>query len=202
MADPSQDVALVRQVLAGDKRSFAQLVDTHKNKIYGLFRGLGASPQDAQDYTQEAFLKAYRKLASFREEASFASWLYAIAVNVMKDAGRRKKPDPVEDEVLIRAQHHAAETPESAYLRKETGGEVQRLLQELPDQYRIVLLLRYTNELSYDEIADIAGIEVNQVRNRLHRAKKSLRKKFKEKEGMVHDMLEACSDQRIRSVWK
>ncbi|MEC0372888.1 RNA polymerase sigma factor [Paenibacillus chibensis] len=201
MADPSQDVALVRQVLAGDKKSYAQLVNTHKNKIYGLLRGLGASPQDAQDYTQEAFLKAYRKLAGFREESSFASWLYAIAVNVMKDAGRRKKPEPVEAEMLIRAQHQA-ETPESAYLRKETGGEVQLLLQQLPDKYRIILLLRYTNELSYDEIADMAGIDVNQVRNRLHRAKKSLRKKLKEKEGMLHEMLEACSDQRVHSLWK
>lgn len=202
MADPSQDVTLVSQVLAGDKRSFTQLVDMHKNKIYGLLRGLGASPQDAQDYTQEAFLKAYRKLAGFREESSFASWLYAIAVNVMNDAGRRKKPEPVEADVLIRVQHHHTETPESAYLRKETGGEVQQLLQQLPDKYRIVLLLRYTNELSYDEIAAIAGIEVNQVHNRLHRAKKSLRKKFKEKEGMIHEMLEACSDKRVHSVWK
>lgn len=91
MIDPSRDAALVKQVLAGHKDSFAQLVDTHKNKIYGLLLGMGASPQDAQDYTQEAFLKAYRKLASFREDSSFASWLYTIAVNVMRDAMRKKK---------------------------------------------------------------------------------------------------------------
>ncbi|MCJ8011929.1 sigma-70 family RNA polymerase sigma factor [Paenibacillus sp. KQZ6P-2] len=201
MTDPSRDAALVRQVLAGHKESFAQLVDAHKNKIYGLLRGMGACPQDAQDYTQEAFLKAYRKLASFREDSSFASWLYAIAVNVMRDAGRRKKDIPADDSVLGQGRHHT-ETPELAYLRKENGREVQQLLDQLPDKYRIVLLLRYTNELSYEEIAGIAGIEVNQVRNRLHRAKKSLCKIVKDKEGMKNEMLEAVSDKRIHSVWK
>lgn len=91
MMDASRDAALVREVLAGQKESFTQLVDAHKNKIYGLLRGMGAGPQDAQDYTQEAFLKAYRKLGTFREESSFASWMYTIAVNVMRDAKRKKK---------------------------------------------------------------------------------------------------------------
>ncbi|WP_136607969.1 RNA polymerase sigma factor [Paenibacillus dokdonensis] len=201
MIDPSRDVALVREVLAGDKESFAQLVEIHKNKIYGLLRGMGAGPQDAQDYTQEAFLKAYRKLAGFREESSFASWMYTIAVNVMRDAGRKKKADPADDDVLVKGQHHS-ETPEAAYLRKETGREMHKLLEQLPDKYRIVILLRYTNELSYEEIADIVGVDVDKVRNRLHRAKKSLRKKFKDEEGMKHEMLEACSDKRVPSFWK
>ncbi|GIO66706.1 sigma-70 family RNA polymerase sigma factor [Paenibacillus sp. FSL M7-1455] len=201
MIDPSRDAALVKQVLAGHKDSFAQLVDTHKNKIYGLLLGMGASPQDAQDYTQEAFLKAYRKLASFREDSSFASWLYTIAVNVMRDAMRKKKDLLADDGVLGEGRHHA-ETPELAFLRKETGGEVQQLINQLPEKYRIVLLLRYTNELSYEEIAGIAGIKVNQVRNRLHRAKKSLCKMVKDKEGIKHEMLESVSDKRIHSVWK
>ncbi|BFH59996.1 RNA polymerase sigma factor [Paenibacillus azoreducens] len=199
--DASRDAALVREVLAGQKESFTQLVDAHKNKIYGLLRGMGAGPQDAQDYTQEAFLKAYRKLGTFREESSFASWMYTIAVNVMRDAKRKKKAEPADDEVLAQGRHHS-ETPEFVYLRKETGGEVSRLLEELPDKYRIVLLLRYTNELSYEEIAEIAGIEVNQVRNRLHRAKKSLYKKIKDKEGMKNEMLEAIANEKVHSIWK
>ncbi|MDR0270746.1 sigma-70 family RNA polymerase sigma factor [Paenibacillus sp.] len=201
MIDPTRDAVLVREVLSGNKESFTQLVDAHKNKIYGLLRGMGAGPQDAQDFTQEAFLKAYRKLGTFREESSFASWLYTIAVNVMRDAGRKKKAEPTDDEVLTLGRQHN-ETPELAFLRKETSVEIRRLLEELPEKYRIVLLLRYTNELSYEEIAEIAGIEVNQVRNRLHRAKKSLYKKFKDKEGMKHEMLEAIADKKVHSVWK
>ncbi|MEI0736198.1 sigma-70 region 4 domain-containing protein [Paenibacillus sp. JTLBN-2024] len=79
---------------------------------------------------------------------------------------------------------------------------MQQLINQLPEKYRIVLLLRYTNELSYEEIAGIAGIKVNQVRNRLHRAKKSLCKMVKDKEGIKHEMLESVSDKRIHSVWK
>ncbi|AWP27740.1 sigma factor [Paenibacillus sp. Cedars] len=91
MADPSQDVTLVRQVLAGDKRSFTQLVDTHKNKIYGLLRGLGASPQDAQDYTQEAFLKAYRPIRT-RAQRGFFVLLDQVLVLCS-----RQELDPIAD---------------------------------------------------------------------------------------------------------
>lgn len=71
MIDPKRESMLIEQVLAGRKEVFAELVDAHKNKIYGLLRSMGAGHQDAQDYTQEAFVKAYRKLASYRLESSY-----------------------------------------------------------------------------------------------------------------------------------
>lgn len=198
MIDPKRESMLIEQVLAGRTEVFAELVDVHKNKIYGLLRSMGAGHQDAQDYTQEAFVKAYRKLASYRLESSFASWLYTIAVNVLRDAGRRKSfPQAPEEEAYQAVRDE--NTPERALLRKETRQEALQLVRELPEQYRLVFLLRYTNELSYDEIGSVTGLTVDQVRNRLHRARKQLQKKLKGKEGISREMLESCSDGRIHS---
>lgn len=180
------DHMIIEAVLNGNKQAYADIVRRYQNKLYGLFRKMGASEADAEDLTQETLLKAYRKLASHNPVQSFAGWLYTIAVNLQKDGWRRKKPEsPVLDEGCER------QTPESKLLQKELRSELDRLLERLPEHYRLVLVLRYTNQLSHEEIASVTGMSIRQVTNIIHRAKIRLRKMVEAKEGQRYDILES-----------
>ncbi|MDO3408471.1 sigma-70 family RNA polymerase sigma factor [Saccharibacillus sp. CPCC 101409] len=180
------DRNLVDAVLAGNKQAYAGIVDRYKNKLYGLFRKMGLPEADAQDLTQDTLFKAYRKLASQRPEQSFAGWLYTIAVNLYRDRLRRKEAPPVAD-AGDGCAAPAGEAPEASALRRELRAELDRLLDTLPEHYRLALVLRYTNQLSHEEIAGLTGMSVQQVNNALHRAKQSLRKKITAKEGTRYE---------------
>jgi len=178
------DHTIITAVLSGNKQAYADIVRRYQNKIYGLFRRMGACQADAEDLTQETFLKAYRKLASHNPEQSFPGWIYTIAVNLQKDRGRRNKAKP-----SVQEDSYDQDTPESQLLQKELRSEVEQLLERLPEHYRLVLILRYTNQLSHEEIAGITGMSVRQITNAVHRAKKSLRKIAEAKEGRRYDIL-------------
>lgn len=186
----TDDHYIIEAVLNGDKQAYADIVRRYQNKLYGLFRKMGSSEADAQDLTQETLLKAYRKLASHNPTKSFAGWIYTIAVNLQKDRGCRKKTDSVQED------SYELETPESRLLQKELRSELDRLLEELPEHYRLVLILRYTNQLNHKEIADITGMSVRQVTNAVFRAKRSLRKVLEDKEGQCYDILGAYRNEK------
>lgn len=190
MAD---DHSIIEAVLNGNKRAYEGIVRRYQNKLYGLFRKMGSSDADAQDLTQETLLKAYRKLASHNPAKSFAGWIYTIAVNLQKDRGIRKKPEAVHE------YGYESETPESKLLQKELRSELDRLLKALPEHYRLVLILRYTNQLNHKEIADITGMSVRQVTNAVFRAKISLRKIVEAKEGPTCDFLEAYRNEKSQT---
>ncbi|WP_339276448.1 sigma-70 family RNA polymerase sigma factor [Paenibacillus sp. FSL W8-0426] len=174
---------LVRRIVAGEKQLFAIIVDRYKNKVFGLLRGMGASHQDAQDLAQDVFIRVYRYLATRREGSSFSAWIYTIAVNRMRDFIRQQKPVMVADALeLVEAAEEG--TPEKTVLQQEMKREIVQQLDRLPEAYRLVLLLKYTNELSYEEIARITGMNQLQVRNALYRGKKALRKQMDRKGGL------------------
>jgi len=178
------DFAIITAVLNGNKQAYADIVRRYQNKIYGLFRRMGACQADAEDLTQETLLKAYRKLASHNPDRSFPGWIYTIAVNLQKDRGRRNKP-----KALVQEDPYERDTPESQLLQKELRSELDQMLERLPEHYRLVLILRYTNQLSHEEIAEITDMSVRQVTNIVHRAKKSFRKIVETKEGQRYDIL-------------
>jgi RNA polymerase sigma factor (sigma-70 family) len=167
---------IIAEVLAGNREAFAILVDQYKSGLYRLLLGLGASHQDAQDLAQDTFIQAYQKLRSHNEQSSFAAWLYAIAINRFRSQKRRKAFSFSGGSIL--EERDQAPTPEERYMIKENKLELQKKLARLPERYRIVLLLRYTNELTYEEIAAITGITLHQVKNRLHRARLKLKKQW------------------------
>lgn len=181
------DRILIEAVLGGDKQAYAGIVDRYKNKLYGLFRKMGLPEADAQDLTQETLIRAYRKLASQNPRQSFSGWLHTIAVNLYRDRGRKKIPIPQEDASDRPAPD--AETPESSLLRRELRGELDRLLDTLPEHYRLTLALRYVGQLSYEEIAELTDMTPQQVSNILHRAKQSLRKKIEAKEETPYEWI-------------
>lgn len=182
---------IIAEVLAGNREAYALLVDQYKSGLYRLLTGLGASHQDAQDLAQETFIQAYRKLRSHNVQSSFAAWLYAIAINRFKSQKRRKVFAFTGESVP--EQKDRAPTPEEQYMIKENRLELQHKLARLPERYRVVLLLRYTSELTYEEISAVTGMTPHQVKNRLHRARLKLKKLFpkpkedsNEKMGLPH----------------
>ncbi|MGQ8870781.1 RNA polymerase sigma factor [Paenibacillus sp. TSA_86.1] len=172
---------LIQRIIDGDKQLFSVLVDRYKNKVYGIMRGMGASHPDAQDLAQDTFIRIYRYLPTRRAGSSFSAWVYSIAVNIMRDHMRKRKPVMTADQKIDSVSE---ETPEKRLLHKEMQREIHRQLEQLPETYRLVLLLKYTNELSYEEIATITDMSDAQVRNALYRGKKMLRKQMERKGGL------------------
>lgn len=179
---PEQELHWIRRVLDGDVNAFEHLVQAYEKNIYNLaLRTLG-NPQDAEDVTQEAFLKAYRSLSCFRGDSKFSVWLYRIVSNLCLDQLRAKSRRPSQsltveddegeiDELEIPDEHFS---PEKLLDRKLTRESVQRGLASLPDESRQILLLREIQGLSYEEIGLALDLEPGTVKSRIFRARKRL----------------------------
>ena len=177
-----QEAAIVRKVLGGDANAFETLVLEYEKNVYNIALRMTGNSEDAADMTQEAFIKAYNSLQSFRGDSKFSVWLYRIVSNVCLDFLRSKNRRPtvslsVEDDDGEDAQLDVADESQSPELlldRKLTRESVRLGLDSLPPDYRQILLLREIQGLSYDEIAQALGLEVGTVKSRIFRAIKRL----------------------------
>ena len=177
-----QEAAIVRKVLGGDANAFETLVLEYEKNVYNIALRMTGNSEDAADMTQEAFIKAYNSLQSFRGDSKFSVWLYRIVSNVCLDFLRSKNRRPtvslsVEDDDGEDAQLDVADESQSPELlldRKLTCDSVRRGLDSLPPDYRQILLLREIQGLSYDEIAQALSLEVGTVKSRIFRARKRL----------------------------
>ena len=177
-----QEAAIVRKVLGGDANAFETLVLEYEKNVYNIALRMTGNSEDAADMTQEAFIKAYNSLQSFRGDSKFSVWLYRIVSNVCLDFLRSKNRRPtvslsVEDDDGEDAQLDVADESQSPELlldRKLTRDSVRRGLDSLPPDYRQILLLREIQGLSYDEIAQALSLEVGTVKSRILRARKRL----------------------------
>ncbi len=173
------DQVLIEQSKSGDPEAFGRLVRRYQDAVYSLCYRMVGDPAEAEDLAQEAFLRVYRSLGRFRRGAPLRPWLHRITINVCLDALRKRKDVVVAqgnpDETIDRLETpRKDEVPESALLSRETQFRVQRALLQLPDEYRAVLVLRYLEELSYQEIAEAIDVPLSTVETRIHRAKKML----------------------------
>ena len=177
-----QEAAIVRKVLDGDANAFETLVLEYEKNVYNIALRMTGNSEDAADMTQEAFIKAYNSLQSFRGDSKFSVWLYRIVSNVCLDFLRSKNRRPtvslsVEDDDGEDTQLDVADESQSPELlldRKLTRESVRRGLDSLPPDYRQILLLREIQGLSYDEISQALGLEVGTVKSRIFRARKRL----------------------------
>ncbi len=177
--------ALIKKATQGDQDAFAQLLETHQGKVYGLALRLTGSPEDAMDLTQETFFNAWRGLPNFHFDSKFSTWLYRLTTNAAIDFLRREKrrrsaavsslSQEEETERVLEVPDHRF-TPQGELERKEFHEAVQRGLEQLSDEHRQVLVLREFNALSYAEIAQVLGIEEGTVKSRISRARLCLRK--------------------------
>ena len=181
--DPAEEEQIwILRSLQGDQQAFASLVTRYQRQVYNLAYRMLGSPEDAEDAAQEVFLRAYTALPSFELGRKFSSWLLSIASNHCIDILRRRRYAWMSlDDVSFRLVS-PVEEPASAVLRQEQAGQVQHLLQRLPEKYRLVVILRYWYDLAYEEIAATTGLSLNTVKTRLHRARLMLAKALQEEE--------------------
>ena len=179
---PFSDEALVAQHLRGDDQAFAALVARYTAPIFNLAFRLTDDRAEAENATQETFLRAYSALPRSRTDLAFKPWLFQIAVNLCRDLVRKKRPaafaDLAQEDESSPEEAIEDETP--LPLEQVEGRELEKALTravaDLPEIYRAVVTLRYTEELSYEEIAAVLQLPVNTVRTHLFRAKAMLRK--------------------------
>lgn len=167
-----EDHQIIEQVLQGNQQAYSRIVDKYKRKIYTLLLRMIGQPQDAQDLTQEVFIKAFYRLDSLTSTEQFSGWLYRVATNHCLDELRRRKK--VVKMPFDEAMLQDLRTPEAIYLEKELKENLQRQVLALSEDYRIVFLLRHAEHLSYQEISDVLDIPVSTVQVRLFRARKKL----------------------------
>lgn len=182
MTQIDQEKLWVKAALAGDRKAFRALVDAYKNPVYNLcYRMLGTSGE-AEDASQEVFIKIYRRLHTYNPKHKLVSWVLSIASNHCIDRLRRRrlKTVDIEDLPAWRPLVSDRPQPERIMLESEKEERIQQLLNQLPEHYRLALIMHYWNELSYQEICDATGLSLSAVKSRLHRGRLKLAKLMRE----------------------
>ncbi len=180
MGDREVDQQLVERAQRGDKHAFELLVAKYQRRLGRLISRFVRNSSEAEDVTQEAFIKAYRALPAFRGESAFYTWLYRIGINTAKNhllaQGRRaptstpfdsEEAEDFEDAALL----HEVATPENELMSKQVVAVVNESLQQLPEDLRTALTLREIEGLSYEEIAAVMNCPIGTVRSRIFRAR-------------------------------
>lgn len=188
MGDREVDQQLVERVQNGDKHAFDLLVAKYQRKLIRLLSQFVRDPAEVEDVAQEAFIKAYRALPSFRGDSAFYTWLYRIGINTAKNylvsQGRRaptlqgidsEEAENFEDGGILREMH----TPESELMSKQIAQTVNQTLEELPEELRTAIILREIEGLSYEDIANIMECPIGTVRSRIFRAREAISEKLR-----------------------
>ncbi|MBC7325440.1 MAG: sigma-70 family RNA polymerase sigma factor, partial [Moorella sp. (in: Bacteria)] len=175
---------LVQKSKNGDLDAFERLVSLYEKKVFTLVYRYTGNWADAHDLAQETFLKVYQSLPALREDGSFAAWLGQIAANVCRDELRKKRKHPKVslDEMMsssggVPLPALSAGCPESALEQWEMSEAVQEILNSLTDEYRLILVMREIQGMSYDEIAAALDISPGTVKSRLSRARQAFKQK-------------------------
>ena len=184
------EAELLRRSRRGDAEAFGKLVTHYQDAVYNVVIRMIRNPEDARELTQDVFLRAYRRIASFQGRSSLATWLYSIAVNHSISERRRRAAASRAPEIQMSAlggqdtdsaydPPAAGPAPADRLNAAETHREIQRVLAELDDDYRSVIVLRDIEGLDYSAISDTLGCSRGTVKSRLHRARLQLRGKLR-----------------------
>ena len=189
MSDVETDQYLVERTQAGDKHAFELLVTRYQGRLSRLIARFVRDPAEQEEVTQDAFIRAYRALATFRGDSAFYTWLYRIAINTAKNhlaaSGRRipstsyrqqgEDDEPIDDALTPRDLG----TPESLLLSKEMAETVNQAIDSLPEDLRTAIQMREIEGLSYEEIAGVMDCPIGTVRSRIFRAREAIAGKLR-----------------------
>lgn len=198
MSDREVDHQLVERAQRGDKQAFGLLVSKYQRKLVRLLSRLIRDSAEVEDVAQEAFIKAYRALPSFRGESAFYTWLYRIGINTAKNylvsQGRRAPTTTEFDSEEAESfddgeQLRDINTPERMLQSKQIGETVNSAMDALPEELRTAIALREIEGLSYEEIAGIMDCPIGTVRSRIFRAREAIADKLR-------PLLETAPDKR------
>ena len=168
---------LLARAQKGDHHAFAQIVEAYQRPVYNLCYRMLGNPEEAEDATQETFIRAYTNLAKFDLERKFVNWVLTIASNHCVDRLRKRRIQwsSIEDDPYVeRIPMPDTVNPQQVAEEREQADEIQYWLNQLPPDYRTPLILLYWYGYSYEEIADMMQLSVPAVKSRLHRARKRI----------------------------
>ena len=192
------EAELIQQSCAGSIDAFEQLILLYEKRVYTIAYKYMGNHEDASDMAQEALIKAYQSIGSFRGEAAFGTWLGKITANRCLDELRKRKKlqttsleDTLElEEGCVKKELESpAVTPEEHAVQQETAAYMQMLIGELKEEYRVAIVLREMDGYSYEAIADILSCSVGTVKSRISRARQYLRERI-----LADRMLEKCKE--------
>jgi len=175
---------LIKRAQAGETEAIEELLGLYERLVYNLVHRYFGDRADAADTAQEAMIRIYQRVADFRGQSSFKTWLYRVVTNVCLDALRRRKTDCLsldetdEDGRPLWQLPSGTDDPEAAMEQSELRGLLTRLLATLAEDHRVIIVLRDIEGLPYEEIAVILGCTLGTVKSRLARAREALRRKF------------------------
>jgi RNA polymerase sigma-70 factor (ECF subfamily) len=181
----NDDAALIERCRAGDVAAFEPLVEKYRQRVWRLAYNILRDREDAWDVAQEAFIRAYQALPTFRGQSAFYTWLYRIVMNLAADRARSRgargrafgtERVPEEDwDRVLPDQNPGDEAPDAAAARREQRRKIEQALDTLPEHHRRIVVLSDLEGLSYREIADTLAVPMGTVMSRLHNARKRLR---------------------------
>ena len=185
----SVEARLARLALKGDQRAFAEIVELYQDKLYHMSYRMLYNRQEAEDVVQDTFLRVYKNLGRYDESMKFSTWIYRIATNLCIDRLRKRKPvysldaessehEGLDGYAMIPSDNR---TPESELLLSDTQRIIHQAIETLPAKYKSVMVLRYLQEMSLQEIRDVLDMPVTTVKTRVHRGREFLRKKLEHK---------------------
>ena len=200
-ANPNKriDQELIRKAKDGDRRAFKMLVERYQKRAFGIAYGMLRNRDDAMDASQEAFVRVYRNLDSFKGDSSFYTWFYRIVVNVCIDHCRKHgKVRKLEYDETYRRRDEAEVgrnvsgntrdmRPDVSLAQSEVGDAIKGALEKLSDNHRTIIVLREIEGMSYEEIAEATGCHIGTVMSRLHHARKNLQQYLKDYVGRSDD---------------
>jgi RNA polymerase sigma-70 factor (ECF subfamily) len=198
MSDREVDQQLVERAQRGDKQAFELLVAKYQRKLGRLLSRFIRDPAEVEDVAQEAFIKAYRALPSFRGDSAFYTWLYRIGINTAKNylvaMGRRaptttefdsEEAENFEDGDQLRDMN----TPEAELMSKQIAATVNQTMEQLPEELRTAITLREIEGMSYEDIASVMNCPIGTVRSRIFRARETIADRLR-------PLLETSKDKR------
>lgn len=176
------EVSLLRASLSGEVEAWGEIVSRYKEAVFGLCLGFLRNRADAEDIAHDAFIRAYENLRRYHLEKKFSTWLFTIASNLCRNRLRYRRYHPV---VASPDSTDGGIDPAAAVAREDRRARIKEALDQLPSGYRAPLVLRYYNELSYREIAELLSLPEGTIKTRIHRGKVILKEKI-ERDGVIH----------------
>jgi RNA polymerase sigma-70 factor (ECF subfamily) len=185
----SQDSELISKAKSGDENALQELLSKYKIAVYNLIYRMVKDKQEAEDLTQETFIKTFKSLPSFNEEYAFSTWIFKIATNNCIDFFRKRKlktyslDKPIQYKTSEIQQEHPDPdfNAEKNMLARERSDMIKKAIDSLPEKYKEAIVLRHRQEKSYEEIAEMLDLPLGTVKARIFRAREMLNKALKDK---------------------
>lgn len=179
-----EDIGIIVEVLKGNTDAYERIIDKYGKRVYGFVYRLLSNEHSAQDITQETFIRAYEKLKAFNLGKNFPAWLFAIAKNISFNYIKKNKRTALytfsEDIDSFDEDNFSSDSnnPEQLLHKKQYTGQIISVIEGMPEKYRVLIYLKYVDELSYREISQKLGIPIDTVESRLYYARQYIIKKL------------------------